>query len=174
MDSEGTVGAEALRSEVLDLTGFFPRALNVAVGGSGSNENADPNLFWWNLGTDSPGPLLVDAISQIESQLEAGQDVDAIIWAQGEDDARLIESIGDDSDLVAENHEEALLNIFETFRSSFGNDLPIFIQELGAFPEEGGFLNGPIGALDVIRETQQELIDREEKRLSGCNHNRPW
>ena len=130
--SEGPMGFVAFEAAVEDQTGGMTTAINVASGGSGSNEQARSDLFWWNTTTDTPGQILLDAVADIQAAMGAGEDLDGIIWSQGETDAFAVDTAGtlseqDAIDLMV----EATTSVFEYFWSAFGEDVPIFIQELG-------------------------------------------
>ncbi|MEM9760644.1 MAG: sialate O-acetylesterase, partial [Pseudomonadota bacterium] len=127
--------------------------IEAASGGSASNIDIQTNNYWWNNNTGNPGDAFNAAVAAIDAALANGQDVDAIIWAQGESDARAAVSPSDIQG-IADDLEAATLAIFQEFRTLYGADIPIFIQEIGAFPEEGSFLGGPTGVLQPIRDAQ--------------------
>lgn len=159
-DSPGELGFVVFQDAMEALSGFSARLIEAARSGSGSNENADPVSYWWDLANDAPGPELIAAIETISAALGAGGDLDAIIWAQGEDDARLIQSLTEDGPQVAADLKYATTKVFETFWATFGEDVPIFIQHLATdFPEEASsYVDGPEGALAMIRAVQEELV----------------
>ena len=165
-DSEGDLGSQVFEDQIESLTGFQTTAINAATGGSASNELADPDSYWWNLGSDVPGPALENAIVRIQNELDAGQTLDGIVWSQGYDDVIAIESIGADSANVAANLIAATLKVFETFRSTFGQDIPIFIQEIGDFPDGGDDIVE--GAYQVIRDAQQSIVDTQPNVFLGA------
>ncbi|WP_370304219.1 cadherin-like domain-containing protein [Pseudooceanicola sp.] len=129
--SEGPMGFVAFEAEVEGLTGGMTTAINVAVGGSGSNEVARDDLFWWDLGNNQPGQVLLDAVADIQAAMETGEDLDGIIWSQGETDAFAIDVGGADETATIDRLVTATTAVFNHFWSVFGADVPIFIQELG-------------------------------------------
>ncbi|WP_034795989.1 hypothetical protein, partial [Hyphomonas beringensis] len=166
-ESPGDIGAVVFEDAMDTLLGGETTAINAARGGSASNPLGDANNYWWNLETDSPGPALLNAISKINSALDAGDDLDAIVWAQGEDDARAI--TGGNTELIVDSLIESTVNVFEYFWEKFGSDVPIFIQELGDFPELGPWLDGPEGALDSIRDAQAYIASLYDNVYVGVS-----
>jgi glucose/arabinose dehydrogenase len=140
-------GADVFEAEIARLTGVDTTPIEAALGGSGSNQNADSQKYWWHLDDDAPGPALIDAIATIGTTLTFGADLDGIIWAQGEDDMTRIRTRGHDEATVVAELKTATVKVFEYFRAEFG-DVPIFIQELGEFDPN----------LDPLRAAQRELI----------------
>ncbi|MEM6356726.1 MAG: Ig-like domain-containing protein, partial [Pseudomonadota bacterium] len=149
----GILGAEVFEREVEGTLGGDTTLIEAASGGSASNIDIQTNNYWWNNNTGNPGDAFNAAVAAIDAALAIGQDVDAIIWAQGESDARAAVSPSDIQG-IADDLETATLAIFQEFRTLYGADIPIFIQEIGAFPEEGSFLGGPTGVLQPIRDAQ--------------------
>ncbi|MFM2043894.1 MAG: hypothetical protein RLY86_2470 [Pseudomonadota bacterium] len=144
-------------------------AINAATSGSASNERVDSGNYWWNLGQNKPGPALLDAVSRIKAGLAGGKDLDGLIWAQGEDEAQAIRDDFSNASRVLADMTTATTKVFAHLRGQFGRDLPIFIQELGEFPQDGAWLDGPVGALDRVRAAQQKIIDADPLVFLGAD-----
>ncbi len=125
-------------------------AIEAALGGSGSNERADNQKYWWDLGDDRPGPALLEAVTTIRAGMLPGRDLDGIVWAQGEDDMTRIRSRGHEVEDVVNDLKTATTKAFGYFREQFG-DVPIFVQELGEFADQN--------AMAALRQAQRDLID---------------
>ncbi|MDJ1009591.1 MAG: hypothetical protein QNJ13_17395, partial [Paracoccaceae bacterium] len=160
--SEGPLSFQVFETEVETLTGAETTAIEAGRGGSGSNEFSDPEKYWWNLTNDEPGPELLDSVAVIQAAIPEGKDLDGIIWSQGEDDASARYSLATtqaEKDQIIADYIEATVKTFEYYWSVFG-DVPIFIQELGAFEvENGSFVdNGSSEAADALRAAQQQIV----------------
>ena len=150
--SEGPMGYIAFEERMEELTGGMTTAINAATGGSGSNNIARSDLFWWNLNTDQPGQCLIDAVNDIQSGLGAGDDLDGIFWSQGETDAYAVDVTGNLTEAQMISYMvEATTSVFEYFWSVFGSDVPIFIQEMDNID---GYSTMP-----AIRQAQQDIAD---------------
>ena len=158
-DASGVkLGAEVFATTIARVTGSRTTLIDAATGGSGSNRIADPDRFWWDLHANQPGPVLTQAFGRIDAALGRGEDVDAIIWAQGENDAFVIADDYSNASEVVDAFKAATMAIFESLWARYGA-LPILIQEIGHFPEhEGTWLTRPRGALTLIRDAQAELV----------------
>ncbi|WP_420391632.1 hypothetical protein [Acuticoccus sp.] len=167
--SPGPLGSQVFADTIAAETGVTPTVIEAARGGSGSNPLADPRSFWWNLETDRPGQPLLEAVSAIRATLDAGADLDAIIWAQGEDDARAILNDFSNGAEIVDAMEAATLKVFQYLWARF-DDVPIFIQELGTFPEgPGTWLGDPVGAIDAVRDGQDDLIAADGRVYLGAS-----
>jgi hypothetical protein len=162
------LGARVFERGIEAWSGEDARVVNVAVSGSGSNQHADRKDYWWDLEADRPGPELVRAVQVMRKAEASGRDVDAFIWAQGEDDARSVGG-GTSQGVAMQRLDAATRAIFDHVRDSLGDpDLPIFVQELGAFPQTGGWLDGPAGALDAARAVQAGIVrDMDDVHLGA-------
>lgn len=168
-DSPGNLGSVVFADTIFSETGVRPEVLEAARGGSGSNPLADPSSFWWDLDRDRPGQPLLEAVRDIRAALDDGEDLDGIVWSQGEDDARAIASDFSNSTEIVDAMKAATLASFQYIWDRFGEDLPIFIQELGVFPEgEGTFLGDPAGAIDLVRAGQADLIAQDDRIFLGA------
>lgn len=161
-DTSQLLGREVFQNEIFEQTGFQADVINTAIGGSGSNNNVltpftTGTNFWWNLETNEPGPLLLDAIATIHEGLQAGQDLDGLIWAQGEEDADAI-FYGANPTRTINDLVESTQAIFAQFRAEFGEDLQIFVQELGDFPAT---LPGTANGFELVRDAQLEIIQAD-------------
>ncbi len=159
-DTSNPLGSEVFEGQMNALTGFTTEAVNAAYGSSASNETADPDMFWWNLAEDRPGQVLLDAVRDIQRGLDRGQDLDAIIWSQGESDAYSI-FFGGDPDVQIARMIEATTQVFEYFRAEFGADVPIFIQEMGEFEVPIQLAPGEANAFDLVRDAQLALAESD-------------
>lgn len=158
-NSPGDLGNEVFENALADALGGPVELIDAATGGSASNDSLANFKFWWNLTTDQPGPVMQSAIASIQAGLANGKDVDGIIWAQGEADAAAIADNFSNAQQVVDEMKAATTAVFQHFRAVFGEDIPIFIQELGDFPEgPGTALGGPAGAMDLIRDAQADLV----------------
>jgi hypothetical protein len=159
-DTPGPLGHQVFDSEIQRLTGVDPTLINTSVSGSSSNEQAPSSAgYWWHLGNDAPGQLLLNAVATIRASIGSQKDLDGIIWAQGEHDAgRVASGSLPLADAVA-NLKAATTEIFDYFRTEFG-DVLIFIQELGDF--------APTTEMGAMRTAQQELIDQLDYVYMGA------
>ncbi|MFM2041444.1 MAG: hypothetical protein RLY86_20 [Pseudomonadota bacterium] len=156
--SGGPTGSRVFAGHLQDLLGTGPvTTINAAVSGSGSNQFSHGRDYWWDVAADQPGPLLLDAVRTIRGRLGEGRDLDVIIWAQGETDARAIADDGGNAAAVLARFGHATRQVMDHLRAEFG-DIPILVQELGRFPQDGGWLDGPVGALDRARAVQADII----------------
>lgn len=165
-ESPGDIGSVVFEDAIEAYLSGDTTLINAARGGSGSNPLSDANSYWWNLDTDSPGPALRNAISKIDAAMDAGEDLDAIVWAQGEDDARVIDGTNNAS--IVDALIEATTSVFEYLWDRYGADIPVFIQELGDFPELGPWLDGPEGALSAIRDAQAYIASLYDNVYVGA------
>ena len=165
-ESPGDIGSVVFEDSIEAYLNGDTTLINAAKGGSGSNPLADANSYWWNVDTDSPGPALLTAVSKIDAALNAGEDLDAIIWAQGEDDARAID--GSNTSSIVDALIDATTSVFEYLWNRYGTDIPVFIQELGDFPELGPWLDGPEGALSAIRDAQAYIASLYDNVYIGA------
>ncbi|WP_299819326.1 sialate O-acetylesterase, partial [uncultured Jannaschia sp.] len=165
----GSLGNDVFERALDAETGDNVTALNVAVSGSGSNQYADSRDYWWDVDRDRPGPELERAMSMIRSAESSGRDVDAFIWAQGEDDARSVNDNRSNLSQAVSRFDEATRAVFDYVRDELDDpDLPIFIQQLGDFPEDGGWLDGPSGALDAMRDAQGRIVNSMDDVYLGA------
>lgn len=150
-------GSQVFEDRIKELTGHDSQAFNTAVGGAGSNQYSNPDNYWWDLAKNKPGPLLIKAVADIKANLAKGQDLDGVVWCQGETDAYSI-FFGGDSKIFTDYFVEATTKTFAYFRKQFGADLPILIQELGDFPVPDGALPSQPNAFDILRNAQENII----------------
>ncbi|WP_119680590.1 nucleoside hydrolase-like domain-containing protein [Indioceanicola profundi] len=155
--SGGSLGNDVFEKALGAKLGGAVKAINGATSGSASNEKVDGSNYWWNLSQDKPGPALKNAISQIKAGL-GSKDLDGFIWGQGETDAKAVKDDWSNLNTVVNNFSKATKKVFAYLQDQFGDDLPIFVQQLGTFKQDGAWLDGPVGALDKIREAQAKLI----------------
>ena len=170
--SPGVLGVDAFEYGYLVHTGRLPGVLEAAVPGSASNDLLFPNnsniQFWWNLTDNEPGQALLDAIALIDAAIANGELLEGFIWSQGETEARAISSIGPNSEMVVNNLTTATEAVFQFLQDRYGNNLPIYIQELGDFPEPGPFYDGPVGAIDAVRDAQNDIISNDADVFLGA------
>ncbi len=158
-DSSGPLGSDVFERALEGWTGEDVRVVNAAVSGSGSNQYADRAKYWWDVDADRPGPELQRAVKLMRDAEASGRDIDGLIWAQGEDDARVVSDDRSNLDITMRRLDEATRATFDYIRKALGDDdLPIFIQELGDFRQDGGWLDGPTGALDSMRAVQANIV----------------
>lgn len=108
--------------------------VNGALGSSAAdragaiNPNATTNgLWWWDLEKDQPGPAFDNMLKVLGSRKPQ-----AIIWAQGGQDANAIYAPGNRNPVpTGARFKLATQKIFAHMRSLWGANLPIFMQELG-------------------------------------------
>lgn len=157
----GPYGNDVFEQQLGAALGGTVKAINAGVSGSGSNQYADGSLYWWNLSTNQPSQLLKDAIATIKSAEGSSKELDGIIWAQGEDDAR--KAYGTQEDLFVDRYVAATEKVFAYIRQQLGDpDLPIFIQELGDHD------NMPDAGLLAIRKAQMDIIARDPYTYLGA------
>lgn len=151
-------GGEVFENSISQLTGFQTELINGAIPAAASNQNAsDRNLFFWDIEAGRPGQALLDSVQDIENGLARGEDLDALVWIQGESDAYSM-IFGADVQTALSNYITSTLNIFEYYRSVFGEDLPIF------FIEQGDFENPIPGSPDgwgLIRQAQIDIANND-------------
>ena len=151
-------GGEVFESRIAELTGFQTEFINGAVPAAASNQYAsDRNLYFWDVDTNSPGPALLESVEYIQSQLDNGEDLDALVWIQGESDAYSM-IFGADVQTALSNYIASTLNIFAYYRSIFGQDLPIQIIELGDFENP---LPGSPDGFGLIRQAQIDIANND-------------
>ena len=151
-NTPGELGSVVFAIKVEALTGHRPNLLNVASGGAGSSEISNATNFWWNIGENKPGDLLLNAVSTIKAAMSAGKDLDGVVWAQGETDALAINDTSNLTEFFTRSLSEATTKIFEYFWSELGADVPILIQELGENSGYHGF--------DAVRDVQTALVNK--------------
>jgi hypothetical protein len=159
----GPLGNDVFEAELSKaMGGGAVNAVNVAVSGSGSNQYADGSLYWWDINGDRPSALLVDAVAKLKGAESGGRQIDGLIWAQGEDDAQLAH--GSQKDVAVGRMVESTENVFAYIRDQLDDpDLPIFIQQLGYFPD-----NLPADRYDAIRAGQAQIIAEDPNTYLGA------
>ena len=103
--------------------------IDTAVMGSTVDDLVNPTGAgtWWNLDTNQPGALLLNAVQTVKA---SGHDVTGIIWAQGEQEAINLSTRTPKTS--ADRYIQSTEAVFAYFRAALGNpNLPIFIQQLG-------------------------------------------
>lgn len=151
-------GSQVFESRISELTGFETEFINAAYPAAASNENAtDRGLFFWDLANNRPGDGLLDSVRDIQNAMDQGEDLDALVWLQGESDAYSI-FYGGQPELQLARYIEATLATFDYYRSIFGEDLPIFIIEQGDFeiPVQNG-----VDAWQLIRQAQIDIANND-------------
>ncbi|KKC33956.1 hypothetical protein WH91_05720 [Devosia psychrophila] len=154
----GTTGKYATASNVL--------IENLAVGGTTVDGNAigvSPSIAWWYPDTDTPGQLLLTAVSRINQVLSAIQAagnevVLSVVWAQGENDAKLIM----DGKSDAGTYKEATTELFARLTSSVNAPFDIYLQEVGVTNYTGGDARWN-GGQDIIRAAQREIATQSDR-----------
>ena len=128
----------------------------MASGGSAAAKLAQGTTtgtnFWWDVDAGVPGPLLVDAVADIQA---LGTPINGIVWAQGEQDAK---SISGESEVQidVQRYIDATEAIFDYFRTELGDaDLDIYIQQLGATTRSFQY------GYDEVREAQTQIADAD-------------
>ena len=102
--------------------------IDTAVNGSPVDSLVNPGTpYWWNLQTNTPGPLLLAAVASAQA---SGQPMTGIIWGQGEQEAF---NLGTKTPKTSvDRYIQATEAVFAYFRAALGNpNLPIFIQQIG-------------------------------------------
>lgn len=161
-------GADAFVDRADAIAGVGISAINVSIPGSGSNQGSNNQAYWWDSVNDAPGPALLQAVANIQAALAPGQDLDGIVWAQGEIDAVSMFTFSF-PDPVLEDFISSTTSIFEYFRSVFGDDLPIYVQEIGDFPVPANALPGAPNGWDAIRQAQQDIIDADPQTFLAAS-----
>lgn len=129
---EGRQSHVTIRQAVADQLGLDPSDVTLidrTLAGSVVEETAREFIggtdFWWSLADDLPGPLLVDLLADVE-------DVDAIVWAEGEDYARAIIDppghAGEDAPTAA-RWRTATTEVLGALVAEY--DCPVILQGLG-------------------------------------------
>ncbi|MFC0388897.1 carbohydrate-binding domain-containing protein [Muricoccus vinaceus] len=161
--SGGPLGESVFESAVSKALGGPVDAISVGVSGSGSNQYADGNLFWWDINANKPSGLLVNAVNQIQRAESGGKQLDGLVWAQGEDDAR--QAYGSQKDITVARLTESTEKTFAYIRGQLGDpDLPIFLQELGTFPNDV-----PTAQYDAIRAAQAQIVAKDPNTFLGAS-----
>ncbi|WP_299652245.1 sialate O-acetylesterase [uncultured Jannaschia sp.] len=159
----GALGNDVFERELDEMTGENVRVVSAGTSGSGSNQYADSSKYWWDVDQDRPGPSLLKAMSSIRSAESSGRDVDAFVWAQGEDDARAVRSDGSNKSLVTSRLDESTQAVFDYVRDELDDpDLPIFIQEIGIWPD------APTIGLNAVRDTHERIISSMDDVYFGA------
>ena len=160
--SGGPLGKSVFEADLSAAAGHPVIAVNVAVSGSGSNQFADPNLYWWDIAHDQPSAILRDAVATIAAAEAGGRELDGLVWAQGEDDARL--AYGTDKQAVLDRLAQSTQKIFAYIRQELGDPhLPIFLQELGSFPGDV-----PADRYDAARAAQSRVVALDPDAYLGA------
>ncbi|MGG5888670.1 nucleoside hydrolase-like domain-containing protein [Falsiroseomonas sp. HC035] len=159
----GPLGNDVFEAALSKAMGGGPvTAVNVAVSGSGSNQYADANLYWWDINGDRPSKLLVDAVAKLKAAESGGRQLDGLIWAQGEDDAR--QAHGSQKAAVVNRMVESTESVFAYIRDQLDDpDLPIFIQQLGNFPNDT-----PADRYEAIRGGHAQIIAEDPYTYMGA------
>ncbi len=142
---------------------FFPnfptKAVAFANGATGSSaaleEHATGTNYWVDQASSWAHGDAFDAF--YEAVNTDGVTVDAVLWAQGPQDAN---GILDATDRA--NYKLALEEIFSNMRSNLGS-IPIIMQLIG---HRTGFIN--TGGYQAVREVQKELISENSFIHFGC------
>lgn len=139
----GHASATTMRNAYATAKGVRPvtvQPINLAVGGSGSNEETAPSYaphyYWWNLGSNQPGPCYAgfagdedeNALPSIASRLSEATSVtkklDALVISHGEQDASVEGS--------ATDWMSAWEHVIAQIKVDAGNaSLPVYWQALG-------------------------------------------
>ncbi|WP_427452952.1 sialate O-acetylesterase [Litorimonas sp. WD9-15] len=141
------------------LYGFSVHAINVATGRSHSNNVPDGNdpLFWWDASNNQPTQILINAVADIQTELAPSQDLDGLIWAQGESDAvSIYYSSAGITETIRSEFAAATVNIFQYLRNAFCADLPIYVQQLNDFDIPNGATFPQRGEQDIIIADQRD------------------
>lgn len=154
----GTTAKSAISSNVL--------VENLAVGGTTADGNAvgvSPSIAWWYPDSNTPGQLLLNAIARINQVLGALQSTEtdvilSVVWAQGENDAKLIM----DGKSDAATYKEATTEIFARLTASVAAPFDIYMQEVGSTAYLGGDARWN-GGQDIIRGVQREIAAASER-----------
>ncbi len=169
-NSSDQYGARVFEAELQDALGGSPNAINVAIGGSGSNERVENSInfngtqYWWDLGDNQPGPALLEAVERLQAALTNGRDLDVIIWSQGEADARdMGEGVDSDSNIL-NRLRQATEKVFEYFRDVFGQDILIVIQQLGDVSGLGSEINSIRSVHSSIANSMSNVVLSESTR----------
>ncbi len=155
--SGGRLGNDIFEAALGSALGTKVQALNLAYSGSGSNQYADSKSYWWDVVANKPGPMLERFVDLLK-----GRDIDALVWAQGEDDARIARGSG--KERAIDNYVEATEATFAYIRKVVGDpQLPIFVQELGTFPKDVA-----LSQYDAIRGAMETIIRKDRYTHFGA------
>jgi len=152
-------GGASVDQFLSDLSGFTAAdsvsTVNASSGASSVDRIAaptsSPEKYWWDLVTDSPGPLLTAAITEIKAH---GATPTGIVWAQGEQDAQSLAGLVGTPTTI-ERYKQATEAVFDYFQSELGlPDLQFYIQQIGAYADAA-----TQAAHHLIREAQTELAN---------------
>jgi hypothetical protein len=117
-----------------------------ATGSSAAVRSAsNDSNYWVDLSDDSLGSAFTNFYTQVNA---IGLRPNVLLWGQGEQDSFQI-----GVETTQAQYKEALLFIFNSIRSTYGN-VQIFIQRIG---RRSSFTN--TGGVQAVRDVQQELID---------------
>ena len=159
--SGGPLGKNVFQAELSKALGGPVTAINVAVSGSASNQYANNQLYWWDIAANKPSTLLVNATKTLIAAEAGGKTLDGLIWAQGEDDARL--AYGSQKNLVIDRMTQSTQQVFAYIRAQLGRpDLPIFIQEIGSLSDV------PADRYDAARAAQARIIAADPFTFLGA------
>lgn len=133
-DGEAAAYLEDMVESKLGLESGTANFVNQAVGSTAlleanANINATHCAYWTagSAGSFRDGPCLTAAIDGIKSLVASGENIDLILWAQGERDSRFIDNVSERSE-----YQNGLEYTFRRLRSAAGDpDLKIGIQALG-------------------------------------------
>lgn len=158
---------------------FFDQSgnpIDIAVGGStvtgrSTATDAEKAKSWWYSDTDQPGEALLQAVSNLRSQLAElqakGSVTLALVWGQGEDNAS---SYADATDKQAEIklYKSNTLKVFDYLKTQLNTpDAVFYLMMTGHYQAEAADLRGYseaeiaaiVAGTEAIRQAQLELAD---------------
>lgn len=121
-------------------------------------EPSQPNNYWYNLETNTPGPCLLDTIDTINSKKSLPTE---ILWVHGQQEGRLFVRgmFGWSDETFKHKYKMTVLRIASVLRSSIGSGkIPFYVQIVGTRAD--GDTYGDV----LIREAQLELISEYGKK----------
>lgn len=139
---KSTQSAGTLRRKIAELKGLRDvqvMPVLVAWGSSAADRQADDDPtagtnYWWDLGdaaynVNLPGPRTTQLISTIQG---LGVTLDALVWAQGENDAGAMDPLSAPRSSSKQRYQDATQRVFEKIRADLSlPSLPIYIQTIG-------------------------------------------
>lgn len=158
--------------------------VDLAVGGStvtgrSTASAAEQAKAWWYSDTDQPGEALLQAVSNLRSQLATlqakGSVTLALVWGQGEDNAMAYASATDkqaEIDLYMSN----TLKVFDYLKAQLGTpDATFYLMLTGHYQQEAAALRGLsaseiaaiVAGTEAIRQAQQEMAaSRDDVKIA--------
>lgn len=124
---------------------------NGATGGTAAHASADEGSgYWFDPGTNTTGSAYTAFLSACD--LAGRSNIDAVIWGQGETDAKALTA----GTITKDDYKNAVFSTFCRMRADLGQHLQIYIQMLGSTDVSDALITD--AGFQDVRDVQLELI----------------